>query len=131
MRKDELDKIGLEFLEKFYLEALNQNNIIPDEPLILDQPEDDLDNQLIYDLIVSQLRAAKQYRQVILVIHNANIVVNGDSENVISLDVINRQTQIKSQGSLQESFVREDICNIMEGGKEAFEQRYKRIYSTI
>jgi len=97
------------------------------EPLVLDQPEDDLDNQLIYDLIVNQLRTIKQARQVIVVTHNANIVVNGDSELVLALDVGNGETQKVSEGSLQESAVREMICNIMEGGKEALDQRYRRI----
>ncbi len=98
-----------------------------DEPLILDQPEDDLDNSLIYDLIVMQLRKIKQRRQVLIITHNANIVVNGDAENIIVLDVIGGQTRIITQGSLQEDSIRNEICRIMEGGKEAFEQRYKRI----
>ncbi len=97
------------------------------EPLILDQPEDDLDNHLIYDLIVTQLRDIKQKRQVIIVTHNANIVVNGDSENVIALDIRSGLTRIVTQGGLQEQPIREEICRVMEGGKEAFSQRYKRI----
>lgn len=97
------------------------------EPLVLDQPEDDLDNYLIYDLIVTQLREIKQKRQVLVVTHNANIVVNGDAENVIALDVKAGQTRILTQGGLQESSIRDEICRVMEGGKEAFDQRYKRI----
>ena len=98
-----------------------------DEPLILDQPEDDLDNHLIYDLIVTQLREIKQKRQVIVVTHNANIVVNGDAENVVALDVCASQTHIICQGGLQKTEVRNEICRVMEGGKEAFNLRYKRI----
>lgn len=98
-----------------------------EEPLILDQPEDDLDNHLIYDLVVRQLKEMKQKRQVIVVTHNANIVVNGDSENVISLDPAKGQSRISTQGSLQKSVVRKDICNVMEGGTEAFDLRYRRI----
>jgi len=98
-----------------------------DEPLILDQPEDDLDNHLIYDLIVTQLREIKQKRQIIVVTHNANIVVNGDAENVIALDILAGQTHIICQGSLQDARVRDEICRVMEGGKEAFNLRYKRI----
>ncbi len=97
------------------------------EPLVLDQPEDDLDNHLIYDLIVTQLREIKQKRQIFVVTHNANIVVNGDAENVIALDIKAGQTTIVTQGGLQEPAVRDEICRVMEGGKEAFEQRYKRI----
>jgi hypothetical protein len=97
------------------------------EPLILDQPEDDLDNQLIYDLIVQQLRRIKTRRQVIVVTHNANIVVNGDAENVVVLEVCSGQSRTANQGGLQESGIRADICQLMEGGKEAFDLRYKRI----
>lgn len=97
------------------------------EPLVLDQPEDDLDNHLIYDLIVTQLREIKQKRQILVVTHNANIVVNGDAENVIALDVRSGQTKIVTQGGLQEPSIRDEICRVMEGGKEAFDQRYKRI----
>ncbi len=100
------------------------------EPLILDQPEDDLDNQWIYELIVKQLREIKQNRQVLVVTHNANIVVNGDAENIISLDVESDQTIISAQGGLQEESIKKKICDVMEGGKEAFEKRYKRINAT-
>ncbi|MCP4679219.1 MAG: ABC transporter [Deltaproteobacteria bacterium] len=97
------------------------------EPIVLDQPEDDLDNHLIYDLIVTQLRAIKQRRQVIVVTHNANIVVNGDAELVVALATHGGETQTECAGSMQESTVRDTICKIMEGGREAFEQRYRRI----
>lgn len=102
-----------------------------DEPLVLDQPEDDLDNHLISDLIVTQLREIKQRRQVLVVTHNANIVVNGDAENVIALDVRSGQTRIVTQGGLQEPSIRNEICRVMEGGKEAFDLRYKRINAVI
>ena len=98
-----------------------------DEPLILDQPEDDLDNLLIYDLIVMQLRSQKRQRQLIIVTHNANIVVNGDSELVLSLTPIHGESKIGSIGCLQEKNVRENICTIMEGGRKAFENRFRRI----
>ena len=102
-----------------------------DEPIILDQPEDDLDNQLIYNLIVSQLRTIKSKRQIIVVTHNANIVVNGDSENVLVLDARGGQTKVIAQGGLQDPSTRKEICRIMEGGRIAFEQRYKRIISGL
>ena len=98
-----------------------------EEPMVLDQPEDDLDNHLIYDLIVRQLRENKQRRQIIVVTHNANIVVNGDAEMVLVLDFKDGQTRIVEQGGLQEQPVREQICGVMEGGREAFELRYRRI----
>lgn len=98
-----------------------------DEPLIIDQPEDDLDNHLIYDLIVTQLREIKQHRQIVVVTHNANIVVNGDAELVYALEARGGETQKECEGSLQKKKVRETICAIMEGGREAFERRYRRI----
>jgi len=98
-----------------------------EDPLILDQPEDDLDNHLIYDLIVTQLREVKCHRQVVVVSHNANIVVNGDAELVVALAARGGETQKECEGSLQEGLVRETICTIMEGGSKAFEQRYRRI----
>ena len=98
-----------------------------DEPLILDQPEDDLDNHLIYDLIVTQLREVKRSRQVIVVTHNANIVVNGDAELVVALNARGGETQKECDDCLQVPMVRETICEVMEGGRTAFEDRYRRI----
>ena len=98
-----------------------------EEPLLLDQPEDDLDNGLISDLIVTQLKKIKSKRQVIIVTHNANIVVNGDSENIIALDIRQGLTRVVEQGGLQESSVRDEVCRVMEGGKDAFRLRYKRL----
>ncbi len=97
------------------------------EPIVLDQPEDDLDNTLIYDLLVARLRQTKQDRQIIIVTHNPNIVVHGDAELVISLESGRGQSRINSIGGLQESKVRAEVCRVMEGGQEAFESRYRRI----
>ena len=99
-----------------------------DEPLLLDQPEDDLDNKLISDLIVQQLRETKTKRQVIVVTHNANIVVNGNAEMVLPLEAMDGQTEVQHPASIQQRNVREHICNILEGGEKAFEQRYRRIH---
>ena len=101
-----------------------------DEPLLLDQPEDDLDNELIYDLIVDQLRRTKNKRQIIVVTHNANIVVNGDAEMVLPLKFAGGATRVQRTASIQEKEVRDAICDILEGGEQAFEQRYKRIHLT-
>ena len=99
------------------------------EPIILDQPEDDLDNTLIYELLVSRLRETKTKRQVIVVTHNSNIVVHGDAELVLSLNAAGGQSHIACHGGLQEMQVRDEICRVMEGGREAFESRYQRIMS--
>ena len=101
-----------------------------EEPIILDQPEDDLDNKLIYDLVVKQLRATKSNRQVIVVTHNANIVVHGSAELVLPLVAKSGQSYVDGAGGLQERQVRNEICRVMEGGEEAFAARYERIMPT-
>ena len=98
-----------------------------DEPLVLDQPEDDLDNHLIYDLVVRQMQENKRRRQIIVVTHNPNIVVNGDAEMVHVLEFQGGQCRIKDSGSLQKASLREEVCQVMEGGREAFERRYRRL----
>jgi len=98
------------------------------EPLLLDQPEDDLDNELIYELIVQQLRETKSRRQLIVVTHNANIVVNGDAEMVLPLEVAGGETHVRPAASIQDKQVRQTICDVLEGGQQAFEQRYRRIH---
>ena len=98
-----------------------------EEPLVLDQPEDDLDNHLIYDLVVRQIRENKLRRQIIVVTHNPNIVVNGDAEMLHALDFRGGQCIVAQSGSLQEEAMREKVCLIMEGGREAFERRYRRL----
>lgn len=102
-----------------------------DEPIVLDQPEDDLDNHVIHDLIVRQIRDNKRRRQVIVVTHNPNIVVNGDAEQVIAMDHQNGQCIVVADGTgaLQEPGVRDEVCHVMEGGRKAFEARYKRLVS--
>ena len=98
---------------------------------MLDQPEDDLDNHLIYDLVVRQIRENKLRRQIITVTHNPNVVVNGDAEMVHVLDFVGGQCRIVNSGSLQDLEVRDEVCRVMEGGREAFERRYRRIASSL
>ncbi|MDR1874252.1 MAG: hypothetical protein LBQ90_04460 [Synergistaceae bacterium] len=98
-----------------------------EEPLIIDQPEDDLDNTLISDLIVRQIHEHKDHRQLLIVTHNPNIVVNGDAELVHSLCYVNGQVLLDRQGGLEEKEIRNSICTIVEGGREALEKRYRRL----
>ena len=98
-----------------------------DAPLVLDQPEDDLDNHLIYDLVVRQIRENKSRRQIIVVTHNPNIVVNGDAEMLHALNFVAGQCKVVKSGSLQDEAMREEVCRVMEGGREAFERRYRRL----
>jgi len=99
-----------------------------DNPLIIDQPEDDLDTSLIHKLVVRQLRDSKKKRQVIVVTHNPNIPVNGDSEHIIVMNSDSKFVETKHEGSIDDEKIRELICDVMEGGVEAFNlrsQRYK------
>lgn len=98
-----------------------------DEPIVLDQPEDDLDNHLIYDLIVRQIRENKLRRQLIIVTHNPNVVVNGDAELVHVMAFGGGQCYAKEMGALQEASLRKEVCRVMEGGPVAFARRWKRL----
>jgi len=98
-----------------------------EEPIVLDQPEDDLDNHLIYDLIVQQIRENKQRRQLIIVTHNPNVVVNGDADLVHVMEFGKGQCFVQQSGALQESELRKEVCRVMEGGHDAFSRRWKRL----
>lgn len=98
-----------------------------DEPLVLDQPEDDLDNELIYDLLVQRLRHMKTRRQIIVVTHNPNVVVNGDAELIVPIAIHGARTMVSRAGTLQEIQVRDEICRVMEGGTDALKRRFRRL----
>jgi len=95
-------------------------------PLILDQPEDDLDNKLVYELIVDRLRKAKENRQVVVVTHNANIPVNGDAEYVVSMDSDSSKLQTLCTGTVEQPHIKKEICDVMEGTEYAFQMRARR-----
>ena len=101
---------------------LNQNG----PPLIIDQPEEDLDNPVILE-IVQSIWTAKPKRQLIFSSHNANIVVNGDADLVICCDYRQAGDQsggrVKCQGAIDVETIRKEITIVMEGGKEAFALR--------
>jgi len=101
---------------------LSQGNV----PLILDQPEDDLDNRLVYELVVDRLKQAKEHRQILVVTHNANIPVNGDAEYILSMDSESKKLKILCSGSVEQSVIKKEICDVMEGSEQAFEMRLKR-----
>lgn len=98
-------------------------------PLIIDQPEDDLDNQMISD-IATLIWQAKKKRQLVFTSHNANIVVNGDAELVICCDykVTGDQSkgEIKKLGAIDIPEIRDEITRVMEGGEEAFKLRKEK-----
>ncbi|MEQ1587202.1 MAG: TrlF family AAA-like ATPase [Cyclobacteriaceae bacterium] len=97
------------------------------KPLIIDQPEDNLDSEFIFKTIVKNLRKIKEARQVIIVTHNANIAVLGDAELIVPLKSTNIKSHVLSPGSIDRKETREICCEILEGGRSAFIQR-QQIY---
>ncbi len=103
-----------------------------DAPLIVDQPEDDLDNRFISEGVVPRMRAEKQRRQFVFSTHNANIPVLGDAELIVGLSATGEadhgRARIASDhlGSIDAQPVRELVEEILEGGKEAFERRRRK-----
>jgi len=94
-------------------------------PLIIDQPEDNLDSEFIVQTFVPVLRRAKERRQVIIVTHNANIAVLGDAEQLIVLKSTSDKSRVVSRGSIDDPVARESACKILEGAREAFTRRAK------
>ncbi|SHJ36971.1 hypothetical protein SAMN04488007_0115 [Maribacter aquivivus] len=92
------------------------------KPIIFDQPEDDLDNEFIMQNLIGLFKELKQYRQVIIVTHNANLVVNADAEQVIVASNLDGKLNYSS-GSLEDNEINSKICQILEGGEIAFEKR--------
>jgi len=104
-----------------FILTLKENDLI-----IIDQPEDDLDNQTIYSDVISELKKLKDHTQFIFATHNPNIPVLGDCEQIISCSFNNNfiETEV---GSIDNAIIQEKIVDIMEGGEDAFKQR-KLIY---
>lgn len=103
-----------------------------DRPLIIDQPEENLDPRSIFVELVERFRSAKQRRQIIIVTHNANLIVNTDADQVIVASCgPHRPGQLPEisyqSGGLEDPVIRGSVCNILEGGEEAFKERAKRL----
>ncbi|MDE6083024.1 MAG: DNA repair protein [Muribaculaceae bacterium] len=116
-------------------------------PILIDQPEDSLDNRAIYQELVEYIKSKKKERQIILVTHNSNVVVSADAENVIvanqngvdcnndagcKFQYINGSLESTQKKNLLEKIilksqgVREHVCEILEGGRTAFEKRERK-----
>ena len=104
-------------------------------PLIVDQPDENLDNASIYELLTAYFMAAKKRRQIILITHNPNLVVNTDSEQVIVATAQYRDNGLPhiayQSGSLENNVprgqsIRHHVCRILEGGSDAFRKRERR-----
>jgi DNA repair ATPase RecN/histidinol phosphatase-like PHP family hydrolase len=92
-------------------------------PLIIDQPEDNLDGEFIYSTLVPVLRRAKERRQVIIVTHNPNVAVLGDAELIVVMKAMSDHGSIVARGSIDDNKTRDSACAILEGAKEAFLRR--------
>ena len=115
-------------------------------PILLDQPEDDLDNRSVYDDLVSFIRKKKKQRQIIIVTHNPNLVVGADAEEIIVANQMGQERNRENKkytfeyvsGAIENSFelpqekepailfrkgIRQHVCEILEGGQEAFQKR--------
>lgn len=99
-------------------------------PVIMDQPEDDLDNQTVYEGLIKKIIKLKGKRQIIFATHNSNIPVLGDCEQVVVFDNENEKIVAES-GSIDKSPIQKNIIDIMEGGKEAFTKRKEIYYQWI
>ncbi|MBS0382286.1 MAG: ATP-binding protein, partial [Proteobacteria bacterium] len=103
-----------------------------DRPLIIDQPEENLDPKSVYDELVPLFVEAKNRRQVIIVTHNANLVVNTDADQIIVAKVGDHvpgalpPIEYRS-GGLDDEKMRQTVCEILEGGERAFRERARRL----
>lgn len=106
----------------FYL-SLSKSNI----PLIIDQPEDNLDNQSVYNKLVPCIKNAKKNRQIIIVTHNPNIAVACDSEQIIYCEINKKTSEISyTSGSIENKAIRKKVVDILEGTMPAFDLRRQK-----
>ncbi|RTL61253.1 MAG: ATP-binding protein [Pseudonocardiaceae bacterium] len=103
-----------------------------DRPLVIDQPEENLDPKSVFDELVHLFVEAKAHRQVIMVTHNANLVINTDADQIIIAEsgphphgALPPITY--TSGGLESASIREAVCNILEGGEGAFQERARRL----
>jgi hypothetical protein len=95
-----------------------------ESPLLIDQPEDNLDNRFIYETVVKSVSGVKPRRQLLFVTHNPNIPVLGDAEKVFVLTSSGKKAAVQRDGTVDEC--RSEVETLLEGGREAFELRMQR-----
>jgi energy-coupling factor transporter ATP-binding protein EcfA2 len=93
-------------------------------PLLIDQPEDNLDNHFIFETVVDAIRRLREVRQMIFITHNANIPVLGEADLIVVMNSDGKRGFIQKAGSLDEC--RDEIVDLLEGGEKAFAARSKR-----
>lgn len=96
-----------------------------DKPLIIDQPEDNLDNQSVYEILVPFIKQAKKHRQLIIVTHNPNLAVVSDAEQIIHVDIDKENNYVFSfdSGGIEKPKINKGIVDILEGTMPAFDKR--------
>jgi ABC-type Mn2+/Zn2+ transport system ATPase subunit len=105
-----------------------------DIPLVIDQPEDNLDNKSVYQILVTFIKKAKKRRQIILVTHNPNLAVVADAEQIIHVSIDKKDSKPDFDffsGSIEEPSINQAVVDILEGTLPAFDNRrlkYRRKY---
>lgn len=97
-------------------------------PIVIDQPEDELDSNFIYRDLVPLLRRVKEHRQIIVATHNANLPVNGDAELIYALEARGDHGYLRAAGGLDRPAVTQAVLDIMEGSREAFRRRREKYH---
>lgn len=95
-------------------------------PLVIDQPEDELDNRFLWDTVLPALKKLRGRRQVIVATHNANIVVNADPDMVIQLEATAHRGRIAAEGAIEDPVIRDAIVRTVDGGERAFRLRRQK-----
>jgi ABC-type Mn2+/Zn2+ transport system ATPase subunit len=95
-------------------------------PLVIDQPEDELDKSFLAETLLPLLRRLKGKRQIIFATHDANIVVNGDADQVIYLEANSDSAEVKAQDAIENSGIRQAVLTVLDGGREAFDLRKRK-----
>ena len=99
-----------------------------DGPLVIDQPEDELDSNFVFKELIPMLRKVKPKRQLIMATHNANLPVNGDAELVYAFEARDGKGEVLACGGLDQASVTKAVLDIMEGTKEAFRRRREKYH---
>jgi ABC-type cobalamin/Fe3+-siderophores transport system ATPase subunit len=104
----------------FYL-VLDKDN----RPLIIDQPEDNLDNQSVAEILVPYIKRAKKLRQIIMVTHNPNLAIVADAEQIIYMNIDKENNYVVScnSGGIEDKVMNNHIVDILEGKMKAFDNR--------
>jgi hypothetical protein len=141
-----LEFIDIKYNITFNGKSLNENEFSPGEmgtlllifyllvdrsesPLIIDQPEENLDNESVVKLLVPYIKKAKERRQIILVTHNPNLAVVCDAEQIIRSKMDKKTNQIRyTSGSIESEVMNRDVVNVLEGTLQAFDNRGKKYW---